>query len=248
MTESTVLIQVDGLTVKAGNRTLIDDISFGLERCEIVTVIGPNGGGKTTLLRALLGILPISRGKITKSSGLKIGYTPQRLSIERSMPVCVDRFLALAGSYSRVARQKAMQRTETTDLSNANLADLSGGEIQRVLLARALLREPDLLILDEPTQGLDQAGEEHFYALLTQLRAESGVAVLMVSHDLHVVMAGSDRVICLNRHICCSGAPEAVSVDPTYLELFGSRARLALYQHRHDHVHDPHDHTGHQHG
>ncbi len=237
------LIDVHELTVKAGTRNLIDKVSFSQKAGEIITLIGPNGGGKTTLLRALVGAISPSSGTIRKAAGLRIGYTPQKLTIEPSMPVNVDRFLALAGNFDLNARQNALSRTSILGLGNAFLADLSGGEIQRVLLARALLREPDLLILDEPTQGLDQRGEEQFYALLAQIRAESGTAVLMVSHDLHVVMAGSDRVICLNGHVCCSGAPEAVSVDPTYLELFGRRASLALYQHHHDH-----DHSGHNHG
>ncbi len=242
------LLEVVGLTVKIGGRTLIDNVSFSLQRGEIVTVIGPNGGGKTTLLRALVGAMPISSGTITKAADLKIGYTPQRLTTERSMPVTVDRFLALAGRFSAALRLEAMQKTEIAVRKDAMMSDLSGGEIQRVLLSRALLRKPDLLVLDEPTQGLDQPGEEHFYNLLSQIRSASGVAVLMVSHDLHVVMAGSDRVICLNGHVCCSGAPEAVSVDPTYLELFGRRASLALYQHHHDHSHDGHDHSDHSHG
>jgi zinc transport system ATP-binding protein len=242
---SAPLLQVSDLTVRSGGRLLVDSVSFDIGPGEVVIVVGPNGGGKTTLIRAILGITPISAGAVTRRAGLRIGYSPQRLAIERSMPVKVSRFLALAGHYPQPALASVLDRTGISDLAETFMTDLSGGELQRVLLARALLRSPDLLILDEPTQGLDQPGEEHFYTLLSEIRAEKGTAVLMVSHDLHVVMAGSDRVICLNGHVCCSGAPEAVSVDPSFLELFGHRAGLALYQHHHDHSHDHH---GHAHG
>ena len=248
MNTGTQLIEAQNISVRIGKKLLLDGVSVAISKGEIVTVIGPNGGGKTTLLRALVGAIPLSSGIVIKSPDLRVGYAPQRLMIEASMPISVDRFLALAGSNSKTDRANALARTDTSNLQQAYLPSLSGGEIQRVLIARALLRKPNLLILDEPTQGLDQQGEEHFYSLLGSIRADSGAAVLMVSHDLHVVMAGSDRVICLNGHVCCSGAPEAVSVDPTYLNLFGSRASLALYQHHHDHIHNGHDHSSHDHG
>ena len=248
MTTGTQLIEAQNISVRIGKKLLLDGVSVTISQGEIVTVIGPNGGGKTTLLRALVGAIPLFSGTVIKSPDLRVGYAPQRLMIEASMPISVDRFLALVGSNSKMDRANALARTDTIKLQQAYMPSLSGGETQRVLIARALLRKPNLLILDEPTQGLDQQGEEHFYSLLRSIRADSGAAVLMVSHDLHVVMAGSDRVICLNGHVCCSGAPEAVSVDPTYLNLFGSRASLALYQHHHDHSHDGHDHSGHDHG
>jgi zinc transport system ATP-binding protein len=248
MTAKDAILSVDRLTVSVGSRKLIENVSFDLARGEILTVIGPNGGGKTTLLRAVIGAVVPTSGTVTRAKSLRIGYTPQRLTIERSLPLTVDRFLALAGPTSANSRQAILNKTDILYLQDSLLADLSGGETQRVLFARALLRQPDLLILDEPTQGLDQPGEERFYGLLAEIRAELGIAVLMVSHDLHVVMAGSDKVICLNGHVCCFGAPEAVSVDPTYLELFGRRANLALYQHHHDHSHDGHHHEGHHHG
>jgi zinc transport system ATP-binding protein len=236
------LIEARNISVRVGRKLLLENVSLTISKDEIVTVIGPNGGGKTTLLRALVGAIPLSSGVVIKSPQLRIGYAPQRMLIEASMPVSVDRFLALAGSNTKADRTNVLEGTDTLRLRQTTMASLSGGETQRVLIARALLRNPNLLILDEPTQGLDQQGEEHFYSLLRGIRAESGTAVLMVSHDLHVVMAGSDRVICLNGHVCCSGAPETVSVDPKYLNLFGSRANLALYQHHHDHSHDGHEH------
>ena len=184
-------------------------------------------------------------GRIEKRAGLRIGYTPQKMQLEQMMPMPVARFLALAGRVDAARRATVLEQTRTSAMTGAQLRDLSGGEMQRVLLARALLRAPHLLILDEPTQGLDQPGEARFYALLAEIRAQNDMAVFMVSHDLHVVMAQADRVICLNRHICCQGAPAAISEDPAYRAMFGDRAALAVYRHDHDHSHD-HSH-GHSH-
>jgi len=208
-------------------------VSFDIFPGEAISLIGPNGAGKTTLIRAIIGTQPLSGGALERHEGLCIGYTPQKLPLEQLIPMPVDRFMALSGERSKAKRSEMLARCDAAALQDKQMADLSGGETQRVLLARALMRAPDLLILDEPTQGLDQPGEEHFYALLEEIRAETGVAIFMVSHDLHVVMAQSDRVICLNRHICCSGAPEHVEQDPSYHALFGARAGIAPYQHHH---------------
>lgn len=244
----TALLDVEGLEVRLGNRVLLHEVSLQILPGEIVTLIGPNGAGKSTLLRAIIGAQRISAGDIRKKPGLRIGYTPQKLHLEKTMPISVARFLSLAGHLPRGARADVLHRTGVEDLREAQMADLSGGELQRVLLARALLQAPDLLILDEPTQGLDQPGEARFYHLLSEVRRETGAGVLMVSHDLHVVMAESDRVICLNTHVCCTGAPAQVSADPAYHALFGARAELALYEHHHDHSHDhDHGHEGHGH-
>jgi len=243
-----VLVQAQNVSVKQGRRILLDSISFQLLAGEITTLIGPNGAGKTTLIRALIGAQALSSGHINKRPGLRIGYTPQKLQLEQLMPMPAARFLALAGKVPATRLATVLNQTHATSLQGAQLRDLSGGEMQRVLLARALLRDPHLLILDEPTQGLDQPGEARFYELLAEIRVQSEVAVFMVSHDLHVVMAQSDKVICLNQHICCSGAPAAISVDPAYKALFGERAALAVYQHNHDHSHEHgHDHS-HGHG
>lgn len=236
------LVTAERVEVCAGNKRLLHDVDLRIEAGEIVTVIGPNGAGKSTLLKAIIGAVPISAGTIEKRAGLRIGYTPQKIQFERTMPITVLRFLSLAGRFPKGARADVLEKTDVAHLRNAHMADLSGGEFQRVLLARALLRNPDLLILDEPTQGLDQPAEARFYRLLADVRKETGVGVLMVSHDLHVVMAQSDRVVCLNGHVCCSGAPAHVSADPSYKELFGSRAEFALYEHKHDHSHDGHSH------
>ncbi len=232
------LLEVKGLEVRAGARRLLHDIDLHVDPGEIVTIIGPNGAGKSTLLKAIIGAVPVSAGSIIRRDGLRIGYTPQSIQIGKTMPIRVSRFLSLAGKLEKGARAKVLEQTDVTDIRDAQMADLSGGELQRVLLARALLRKPELLILDEPTQGLDQPAESRFYRLLAEMRAETGVAVLMVSHDLHVVMAQSDRVVCLNGHVCCSGEPADVSADPSYKEMFGTRAELAVYEHHHDHSHE----------
>jgi zinc transport system ATP-binding protein len=254
------LISAQNLSVAFGAEAVLSSVTMTIEPGEIVTILGPNGSGKSTLLRALLGILPLSTGTVTRAPGLRLGYVPQKLAVDRSMPMTVRRFLSLPLRVSDSAATAALLRVGLPDLEQRQMAGLSGGQFQRVLLARALLSAPQLLILDEPTQGLDQPGEAAFYRLIEELRRDTGAAILMVSHDLHVVMAASDRVICLNGHICCQGAPHVVSNAPEYRALFGqgSLGALALYQHSHDHSHAPdapdahgrapsHPHHGHNH-
>jgi len=237
------LIRAEGLAYRDGARKILDGVDIDIGAREIVTIVGPNGSGKTTLLRLLIGALRPSAGDIRTHRSLVIGYTPQRLALDRSMPLTVDRFLALGGAASATRREKLLETVGVPCLGKAQLIDLSGGETQRVLLARALLRSPNLLVLDEPTQGLDQPGEAAFYRLIESVRNDSGCAVLMVSHDLHVVMSAADRVVCLNGHICCQGAPTLVKDHPEYRRLFGlgTEGALALYRHEHDHHHH-HDH------
>ena len=243
------LIETSGLGVALGGNRVLRDVSIALRRGEIVTVVGPNGSGKTTLIRLLIGALKPSEGRIARAPGLVIGYVPQRLAIDHTMPLSVARFLALA-SRDRAARTEALSRVGAAGLEARQMIDLSGGQFQRVMLAQALLRRPDILVLDEAAQGLDQPGTAAFYKLVEALRAELGCAVLMVSHDLHVVMAASDRVICLNGHVCCEGAPMHVSAAPEYRALFGhgTRGTFALYRHEHDHAHGDgaHPHTHHE--
>ena len=241
------LIRADHICVRFGGAEVLHDVSMAVQPGEIVTIVGPNGSGKSTLLRALLGIVPVAQGRVQRASGLRIGYVPQRLALDRSLPMTVRRFLSLPVRVSDTAATQALARVGVPGVEGAQMAGLSGGQLQRVLLARALLSDPQLLVLDEPTQGLDQPGEAGFYHLIEDVRATSGVAVLMVSHDLHVVMAASDRVICLNGHVCCEGTPHVVSSAPEYRALFGlgTKGALALYQHVHDHDHAgaPHDHS-----
>ena len=236
---SAPLIEAAGLAAVAGGHRILSDVAVAIRPGEIVTVVGPNGSGKTTLLRLLIGAMTPAAGTVRRAAGLRIGYVPQRLAIDRTLPLTVDRFLGLAGG-DRAARAAVLAEVGIAGLGDRQMAALSGGQFQRALLAHAMLRDPQLLVLDEPTQGLDQAGIAGFYALIAALRAARGGAVLMVSHDLHVVMRAADRVICLNGHICCEGAPTAVSASPAYRALFGGHdaEALALYAHTHDHRHD----------
>lgn len=223
-------------------------VDFHVDPAEIVTVVGPNGSGKSTLVRALLGHVALDTGRIERLAGLRIGYVPQRVQIERAMPMTVRRFLSLPRRVSDAQAGAALARTGAAGLEGRQIIALSGGQFQRVLLARALLNDPQLLVLDEPTQGLDQPGTAAFYRLIEAVRQEINCAVLSVSHDLHVVMSASDRVVCLNGHVCCEGTPSVVSNAPEYRALFGmgTQGALALYQHHHDHGTDhpdhPHDH------
>jgi zinc transport system ATP-binding protein len=249
------LLATQNLTVRVGGADILAGVSLSVEPGEIVTIVGPNGSGKSTLLRAILGIQPLAAGSVTRRPNLRIGYVPQRLHIERPMPMTARRFLSLPKRCTDAQAAQVLARCGVSGVEQRQLADLSGGQLQRVLLARALLNQPDILILDEPTQGLDQPGEAAFYHLIEEVRRDTGAAVLLVSHDLHVVMAASDRVICLNGHVCCEGAPDVVRDAPEYRALFGfgTQGALALYRHDHDHNHGPgltHDHgpnCGHDH-
>lgn len=234
------LISADHICVTHAGKVVLTDVSLSINRAEIVTLLGPNGSGKSTLLRALLGILPLTSGQVRRQDGLRLGYVPQKLAIDRAMPMTVRRFLSLPRRVSDGQAHAALTRVGMTHIATQQMTALSGGQFQRVMLARALLTDPQILIMDEPTQGLDQQGEAAFYRLIEELRRDTGCAVLMVSHDLHVVMAASDRVICLNGHICCQGTPSVVSNAPEYRALFGlgTQGALALYQHAHDHSHD----------
>ena len=231
----------------AGQRVL-RGVSLSIAKGEIVTIVGPNGSGKSTLLRVLIGALKPDKGSVTRAAGLKIGYVPQRLHIDPTLPMTVRRFLDLPKPVPQGDAIAALDRAGVPGVIGQQMASLSGGQFQRVLLARAVLGGPDILMLDEPTQGLDQPGSASFYRQIEEVRNRLGCAVLMVSHELHVVMSASDRVICLNGHVCCEGTPEVVSAAPAYRELFGTGTggALALYRHDHDHDHHAdHDHAHH---
>lgn len=234
------LVSVENLSIRYGGSTVLRGVTFAVEPGEIVTIVGPNGSGKTSLLRALIGAVRPATGRITRTPGLRIGYVPQRLHIDPTLPMTVERFLRLPQPISAEKLAEALHDAGVTGLAGQAMSALSGGQFQRVLLARALVNQPPLLLLDEATRGLDQAGSAAFYRQIEEVRQATGCAVLMISHELHVVMSASDRVICLNGHICCEGTPEVVSSAPEYRELFGSGTggALALYRHEHNHTHD----------
>ncbi len=241
------LISAENLTVRLGGKAVLSGVDFSLSAGEIVTIVGPNGSGKSTLLRALIGAVRPSAGTVRRQKGLRVGYVPQKLHIDPTLPLTVARFLNLPQRVARADMAAALARVGAQGYEARPMAGLSGGQFQRVLLARALLARPHLLVLDEATQGLDQPGSAAFYELIEELRRDLGCAVLMVSHELHVVMATSDRVICLNGHVCCEGAPEHVASAPEYRALFGTgtHGALALYRHEHNHSHDL---CAHEHG
>lgn len=233
-----VLISGRGLTMTRGGRSIVDHVDIDIAAGEIVTLIGPNGAGKTSLVRILLGLEVPDAGTLTRSAGLAVGYVPQRFERDAAIPMTVQRFLTLGARVSRDRLQRCLDEVGAGGIVDRQLAQLSGGELQRVVLARALVREPKLLVLDEPARGVDHLGEADLYALIGRLRDERGLGVLLVSHDLHVVMAQSDRVLCINRHVCCHGVPETVAQHPEYVRLFGDAARaFGIYQHHHDHAH-----------
>lgn len=239
------LVQVEDLTVRYGASTVLLGVSLHVEPGEIVTIVGPNGSGKTSLLRAIIGAVKPVKGRVIHGSGVKIGYVPQNLHIDETLPMTVSRFLKLPSSVTFADIGHALTQAGVPNLAKAQLSQLSGGQFQRVLLARALIGKPDLLLLDEATQGLDQRGSASFYQQIETVRQDTGCAILMISHELHVVMSASDRVICLNGHVCCEGTPAVVASAPEYRALFGTGTggALALYRHKHDHSHDHGDHN-----
>jgi zinc transport system ATP-binding protein len=254
------LIRARGIDKRLGARTVLSGVDLAVHPAEIVTLIGPNGAGKTTLLRVLLGLVEPDAGSVARKPDLRIGYMPQRVAIDDLLPLPVRRFLELGRPADRKAIAASLAEVKAEHVIDSPVQAISGGELRRVLLARALLRDPELLVLDEPVQGVDVIGQGDLFRLILAIRDRRGCGVLMVSHDLHLVMAATDTVLCLNQHVCCTGRPEAVSRHPEYIALFGAREAdaLALYTHHHDHVHDAdgkvvhvhdgHDHAGHRHG
>ncbi len=237
------LANLKNVSVTFGQRRVLNNISFSLQKGRILTLLGPNGAGKSTLVRLVLGLITPTQGEIIRQNKLQIGYVPQKLHLDATMPLTVGRFMRLRPNVKRADILPALRRVHAEHLIDQPMQRLSGGENQRVLLARALLNHPQLLVLDEPTQGVDVNGQIALYDLIDQLRKELDCGVLMVSHDLHLVMAKTDEVLCLNEHICCSGTPEVVSAHPEFIAMFGQRGsqQLALYRHDHQHHHSHHD-------
>lgn len=245
---------LSGLGVHRGGRWLLRNVDLTVRRGEIVTVIGPNGSGKTTSAKALLGLIPCDEGEAWIADGARVGYVPQRFVVDWTLPLTVGRLMTLTGNHSQSDIDAALTEVGIVHLTDSAVQTLSGGELQRALLARALVRKPDLLVLDEPVQGVDFSGEIALYGLIRDIRDRLDCGVLLISHDLHIVMAETDTVVCLNGHVCCSGTPKVVAEDPEYRKLFGPKAAeaFAVYRHEHDHTHD-HDgsvvplHGGHDH-
>jgi zinc transport system ATP-binding protein len=237
------LLTVSNLSLTIQKRSILDNISFSIERNQIVTLIGPNGAGKSSLIRSILGLQDYQQGSVSLGKQVRVGYMPQKMHVEQSLPITVDRFLALGPKTTKEKRNETLSRVGVTNLSDSPLQTISGGELQRVLLARAILHKPDLLILDEPAQGVDINGQAELYELIKSIRDELGCGVFMVSHDLHLVMSATDQVLCLNHHICCSGHPDVVTKSAEYISIFGEQKlhpALAHYTHHHDHKHDLH--------
>ncbi|MBB4122330.1 metal ABC transporter ATP-binding protein [Martelella radicis] len=239
--EAGLLVSLQDAGIRREGRFLVRGVRFDVRRGEIVTLIGPNGAGKSTSAKMAIGVFEPDEGRVWRASRLKIGYVPQKLNIDHSLPLTVRRLMTVTGPLSRAEISEALEAVGLSHMEEANVQTLSGGEFQRALLARAIARTPDLLVLDEPVQGVDYSGEIALYELISKIRDRQGCGVLMISHDLHVVMAQTDTVVCLNGHVCCTGTPEDVSGSEAYQALFGARASgaLALYRHHHDHTHMP---------
>lgn len=236
MDDHSPLITLDNISVHFQDHTALKAVSLTLYPRQITTLIGPNGAGKTTLIRVVLGLVTPHQGKVTLRPHIRVGYMPQRLHIDATLPLTVERFLKL-GWVKRAADITAIiEEIDISYLLKRPLQKISGGEMQRVLLARALLQSPDVLVLDEPIQGVDVTGQYELYELIADIRQRYNCGIIMASHDLHLVMAATDHVICLNQSVCCSGHPQVVTQDPAYLQLFGNRAAhdLAVYKHQHD--------------
>ena len=235
----TDLIAASNITVNRGETKILDDVSITIGESEFITILGPNGGGKSMLLKCLMGFYIPDNGTITRKRHLRIGYVPQQFTSEQTMPISVGQFLRLRKKVSAEELETIAAETNIGALVNKPLNILSGGELQRILVARALIGAPDVLILDEPAQNLDISGQLSFYKLLSEIYEKRSFTILMVSHDLHMVMATTKKVICLFHHVCCSGEPQVVTKDPEFITLFGNdmAEMMAVYQHGHNHSH-----------
>ena len=227
------------VSVFYNNRAVVDDVSFAMRAGEILSIIGPNGGGKTTLARALVGLIAPHRGTVTRRKDLRIGYIPQHVTLNIQVPMNALHFLQLSPLYQHDVLAAVVKQLRINDLLAVPMADLSGGQMQRVLFARAILGNPHLLILDEPDRSLDIDARIYFYEILRLHAEQSGCALILISHDLHLVMAATERVLCLNHHVCCTGTPKEISMDPAYKRIFGAAIakHFALYSHEHNHHH-----------
>ena len=235
------LVAGTGIGVRHGNQTILHDVDISVNRSEIVTLIGPNGSGKSTTAKMALGILKPDEGSNTIKSNIKISYVPQKISIDWSLPLRVIDFMNIIEKFTTSEIEEALSLTGIKNLIFRDVRNLSGGEFQRLLMARAIAKNPDFLVLDEPVQGVDYPGEIALYKTIQEIVKNINCGILLISHNLHVVMSQTDHVICLNGHVCCSGAPKSIVKEPEYIKLFGKNIdpTLAFYQHEHDHQHLP---------
>ena len=233
-----ILVKLKNAGLRIKNKWLVQSVSFQVEKGKIVTLIGPNGSGKSTTAKIALGIFKKIEGEVEKYTN-KVGYVPQKISIDWTLPLRVSDFMVLTENIKSEDIDEALSLTGVIHLKNKNLGSLSGGEFQRVLLARAISKKPELLVLDEPVQGVDFTGEIALYELIKKISDELNCGILLISHDLHTVMSATDHVVCLNGHVCCSGSPIDVARNNEYKALFGEQASktLAIYEHKHDHTH-----------
>ncbi|MDE2673840.1 MAG: metal ABC transporter ATP-binding protein [Paracoccaceae bacterium] len=234
------LVKFDGVGFSYQDKLVVHDISFTVEPGIFLTIVGPNGSGKTTILKLIIGAYNPTKGAIVRDADLRVGYVPQKLNVNDTIPIDVNCFLNLGRKFPNKKIRSIAEETGIAHLMRTPLLSLSGGQTQRVLYARALLAEPNLLIMDEATQGMDAEGEERFYRLVNDYRDRTNCAIIMVSHEMHVVSSFSNWVICLNGHICCQGEPSLIFEDEKFVELFGRfpQNELAYYPHKHDHSHD----------
>ena len=236
------LIELKQINVIFAEKTALRDINLKIYPNSIITIVGPNGGGKSTLLKTLLKLQKPSSGEVLYHDKVRIGYVPQKIHLDHSLPLTVSRFLRLSKGVNKRDIEATLTQLSIHHLAEQNMQKLSGGEMQRVLLARAILNKPNLLVLDEPTQGVDINGQAELYQLIHQTQQALNCAVVMVSHDLHIVMADSKEVLCINQHICCAGTPETLSNDPTFMRLWGNQIaqNVGFYSHHHNHHHNMH--------
>jgi zinc transport system ATP-binding protein len=234
------LISAKNVSVLKHQKSILDNIDIQINKNDFITIIGPNGAGKTMLLKCLMGFYKPTSGRIERKEKLKIGYMPQSINVIGTMPMTVKGFITVRKEYDDISLNKVIIEVNIGEIVNKQLSVLSGGELQRVLLARSLLNNPDLLILDEPAQNLDISGQLNFYKLIQEIYSKRNISILMVSHDLHLVMVSTKKVLCLYKHICCSGAPQQIAKDPEFLSMFGKDMAnmMSIYQHSHDHNHD----------
>ena len=234
------LVELHNISVVFEQKTALNNINLRIYPDSVITIVGPNGGGKSTLVKVLLKLLKPTAGEVKYHKNVHIGYVPQKIHLDHSLPITVEKFLSLKKGIKRTDIQQTLELLSITHLLQNSMQKLSGGEMQRVLLARAILAKPNLLVLDEPTQGVDVNGQAELYQLIHQTREKLNCAILMVSHDLHLVMADTNEVLCINQHICCAGSPETVSNDPKFIHFFGDQfaKNIAVYTHHHNHKHD----------